>query len=51
MVRRFPMIPGIDFVGMVETSTHPDWKPGDGRKRFVHKRTLSLVKRGQADQD
>ena len=29
VVRRFPMIPGIDFVGMVETSTHPDWKPGD----------------------
>src|SRR5205807_1879039 len=21
--------PGIDFVGMVESSTHPDWKPGD----------------------
>jgi acrylyl-CoA reductase (NADPH) len=29
VVRRFPMIPGIDFVGMVETSTHPEWKPGD----------------------
>jgi acrylyl-CoA reductase (NADPH) len=29
VVRRFPMIPGIDFAGMVETSTHPDWKPGD----------------------
>ena len=29
VVRRFPMIPGIDFVGMVEHSTHPDWKPGD----------------------
>src|SRR5437763_12893685 len=23
------MIPGIDFVGMVESATHPDWKPGD----------------------
>jgi acrylyl-CoA reductase (NADPH) len=23
------MIPGIDFVGMVEASTHPEWKPGD----------------------
>jgi acrylyl-CoA reductase (NADPH) len=23
------MIPGIDFAGMVESSTHPDWKPGD----------------------
>src|SRR5256714_12048000 len=23
------MIPGIDFVGMVESSTHPEWKPGD----------------------
>ncbi len=29
VVRRFPMIPGVDFVGMVETSTFPDWKPGD----------------------
>ena len=29
VVRRFPMIPGIDFVGMVESSTHPEWKPGD----------------------
>ena len=29
VVRRFPMIPGIDFAGEVEASTHPDWKPGD----------------------
>ena len=29
VVRRFPMIPGIDFVGMVESSTHSEWKPGD----------------------
>jgi acrylyl-CoA reductase (NADPH) len=29
VIRRFPMIPGIDFAGMVETSSHPDWKPGD----------------------
>jgi acrylyl-CoA reductase (NADPH) len=29
VVRRFPMIPGIDFVGMVATSTHPEWQPGD----------------------
>jgi acrylyl-CoA reductase (NADPH) len=29
VVRRFPMIPGIDFSGEVETSSHPDWKPGD----------------------
>ena len=29
VVRRFPMIPGIDFAGTVETSTHPEWKPGD----------------------
>jgi len=29
VVRRFPMIPGIDFVGMVEASSHPEWKPGD----------------------
>ena len=29
VVRRFPMIPGIDFSGVVETSDHPDYKPGD----------------------
>jgi len=29
VVRRYPMIPGIDFVGMVESSSHPDGKPGD----------------------
>jgi len=29
VVRRFPMIPGIDFAGVVEASTNPAWKPGD----------------------
>ena len=29
VVRRFPMIPGVDFSGTVEASSHPDWKPGD----------------------
>jgi acrylyl-CoA reductase (NADPH) len=29
VVRRFPMIPGIDFAGTVETSTHPEWRAGD----------------------
>jgi acrylyl-CoA reductase (NADPH) len=29
VVRRFPMIPGVDFSGEVEASSHPDWKPGD----------------------
>ena len=29
VVRRWPMIPGIDFAGSVETSAHPDFKPGD----------------------
>jgi acrylyl-CoA reductase (NADPH) len=29
VVRRFPMIPGIDFAGEVEASSHPDWKPGN----------------------
>jgi acrylyl-CoA reductase (NADPH) len=29
VVRRYPMIPGIDFAGEVEASSHPDWKPGD----------------------
>jgi acrylyl-CoA reductase (NADPH) len=29
VVRSFPMIPGIDFAGTVEASSHPDWRPGD----------------------
>ena len=29
VVRRFPMIAGIDFAGTVETSSHPGWKAGD----------------------
>jgi acrylyl-CoA reductase (NADPH) len=29
VVRRFPMIAGIDFSGTVEHSTHPQWKSGD----------------------
>ncbi|KQT77755.1 MDR family oxidoreductase [Methylobacterium sp. Leaf466] len=29
VVRRFPMIPGIDFSGIVETSEHPEYRPGD----------------------
>jgi acrylyl-CoA reductase (NADPH) len=29
VVRRFPMIPGIDFAGIVETSSHSEFKPGD----------------------
>ena len=29
VVRRFPMIAGIDFAGTVESSSHQRWKPGD----------------------
>ncbi len=29
VVRRFPMIAGIDLAGTIETSSHPRWKPGD----------------------
>ncbi|MDI3470871.1 MAG: Acryloyl-CoA reductase AcuI/YhdH [Pseudolabrys sp.] len=29
VVRRFPMIAGIDFAGTVESSSNPAWKPGD----------------------
>src|ERR1700742_2393366 len=29
VVRRFPMIAGVDFAGTVEASSHPAWKPGD----------------------
>ncbi len=29
VVRRFPMIAGIDFAGTIEQSSHPSWKVGD----------------------
>jgi len=29
VVRRFPLVPGIDFTGTVAESSHPDFKPGD----------------------
>lgn len=29
VVRKFPMVPGIDLVGVVEDSTHPDYRSGD----------------------
>jgi acrylyl-CoA reductase (NADPH) len=29
VVRRWPMIPGIDFAGTVENSSHKEFKPGD----------------------
>ncbi|MES3708713.1 oxidoreductase [Pseudomonas putida] len=29
VVRRFPMVPGIDFAGVVEASSSPDFKVGD----------------------
>lgn len=29
VVRKFPMIPGIDLAGIVEESSHPDFKAGD----------------------
>jgi acrylyl-CoA reductase (NADPH) len=29
VVRKWPMVPGIDGAGEVIASAHPDWKPGD----------------------
>jgi acrylyl-CoA reductase (NADPH) len=29
VVRNWPMVPGIDGAGIVESSSHPDWQPGD----------------------
>src|SRR5271168_4545767 len=29
VVRRFPMVPGIDMAGIVEASTSEAWRPGD----------------------
>ena len=30
VVRKFPMVPGIDLSGIVRESRHPDWQEGDG---------------------
>jgi acrylyl-CoA reductase (NADPH) len=29
LVRKYPHVPGVDFVGEVEESSHPGWKTGD----------------------
>ena len=29
VVRKFPMVPGIDLAGVVSDSSHPEWKAGD----------------------
>lgn len=29
IVRKWPMVPGIDFAGVIEQSSHPCWKAGD----------------------
>lgn len=29
VVRKWPMVAGIDGAGIVEESSHPDWRPGD----------------------
>ena len=29
VVRKFPLVAGIDFAGTVEQSSHPSWRPGD----------------------
>jgi len=29
VIRQFPLIPDIDFAGVVETSSHPAFAPGD----------------------
>lgn len=34
VVRRFPMVPGIDFAGTVESSSHPDFSAG--QKVFIN---------------
>lgn len=28
IVKRWPMVPGIDLAGVIETSAHPEWRPG-----------------------
>ncbi|RUZ72078.1 oxidoreductase [Mesorhizobium sp. M7A.F.Ca.US.006.01.1.1] len=29
VIRRWPLVPGIDFAGTVISSSHPDWRTGD----------------------
>lgn len=29
VLRKFPIVPGIDLAGVVTGSSHPEWKPGD----------------------
>ena len=29
IIRKFPLIPGVDFAGTVTKSSHKNWKPGD----------------------
>ena len=29
ILRKFPIVPGIDLAGVVTASSHPAWKPGD----------------------
>lgn len=29
ILRKFPIVPGIDLAGIVTASSHPEWKPGD----------------------
>ena len=29
IIRKWPLIPGVDFAGVVEESSHPSWKNGD----------------------
>ena len=29
IIRKYPLVPGIDFAGTVKSSTHKDWKAGD----------------------
>lgn len=29
LVRQYPHVPGVDFAGKVESSSTPDWRPGD----------------------
>jgi NADPH:quinone reductase-like Zn-dependent oxidoreductase len=35
VVRKFPMVPGIDLAGTVEVSGHPDYKVGDQRTQWL----------------
>jgi len=45
IARRFPMIPGIDFAGIVEASDHPSFAPSIGPPALPRRRSQGNLTR------